>query len=168
MAEMERRTNSVIFKKEIVADNPNSYAGVTLEFEGLAEEKTAELRILFNSFYGAVEQLLRTDARPEMKSYKRLAEETKQKILSLQESGDMEEWECAIDSWIAFMERDRETPEEEKKAEYREMAERLEMVMGQAKPRPYLNSTFSYITLREKLEPPEAAEKRACLYHVRP
>ena len=61
MAEMERRRNSVIFQKEIVTDGPDAYAAAKLEFEGLPEERTGQLRNLFNDFYKTVEQIVKAE-----------------------------------------------------------------------------------------------------------
>lgn len=58
MAEMEKRKNSVIFQKEIVTEGPDAYAAARLEFEGLPEERTEQLRNLFNGFYKTVEQIV--------------------------------------------------------------------------------------------------------------
>lgn len=61
MAEMEKFKNSVTYKKEIVTDAPDAYARVTLEFEGVPEEKTEQLRKVFNSFYNKVEQMVKEE-----------------------------------------------------------------------------------------------------------
>lgn len=80
----------------------------------------------------------------------------------------MKDWDCIIDSWLAFMERDRETPEEIKAEQYRDMTERLEKEITRAIPRRYLNLTFCYIAVRQRLEPPDGGEKEAQMYHVAP
>lgn len=44
MAESERKSNEVIYRKELITDNPNSYTEVILKFENLTEESATELR----------------------------------------------------------------------------------------------------------------------------
>lgn len=61
MAEQERYKNEVVFKKEIITDDPDAYAAVTLSFEGLTEERTGKLRELFNGFYKEVEEIVKKE-----------------------------------------------------------------------------------------------------------
>ena len=102
-----------------------------------------------------------------MKSYKQMAAEVRELIVQQQESGNLKEWDSRIESWLAFMERDRETPEDEKREAYRDMVERLEKVM-ETGPRRFLNLTFCYTAIREKLEPPEDGEPKTAVIRVAP
>lgn len=56
-----RITSGVTFEKRVVSDEPNAYAKVFLEFEGLQESRVAELRDLFNKFAAEVEGMLLED-----------------------------------------------------------------------------------------------------------
>ncbi len=59
---MEKRSrNEIVFRKEIVTDEPNAYARATLEIEGVPEGRTVELREMFNSFYAKVEKIVKED-----------------------------------------------------------------------------------------------------------
>ena len=103
-----------------------------------------------------------------VKSYKQLAEETRKKVIEKQDSGAMKDWDCLIDSWLALLERDRETPEEVKAEQYRDMMARIEKAFETATPRRYFSLTFCYVAVRQKLEPPESEEKEARMIHVAP
>lgn len=56
-----RITSGVTFQKRIVSSDPDTYAKVNLEFEGLQESRVAELRDLFNKFAAEVEGMLFED-----------------------------------------------------------------------------------------------------------
>lgn len=61
MAEIERTKNMVVFKRQIAADEPEAYAEAMLEFDGLSEERTIELREKFNKFYEEVEKIVKKE-----------------------------------------------------------------------------------------------------------
>lgn len=103
-----------------------------------------------------------------MKSYKKLAEETRVRAIIQQGDRDTKDLDSVVDSWLAFMERDAETPEAEKAAQYQDMAERLEKEMGRATARELLNLTFCYVAIRQKLEPMREGETEARTIHVAP
>ena len=56
-----RITSGVTFQKRIVSNDPDAYAKVNLEFEGLQESRVAELRDLFNKFAAEAERMLLED-----------------------------------------------------------------------------------------------------------
>lgn len=58
MAELERKSDEVIYRKEITTDNPNSHTEVTLRFENLTEESTTELRKHFLKLCEEVEKIV--------------------------------------------------------------------------------------------------------------
>ena len=56
-----RITSGVTFNKRIISDEPNAYAEIKVEFEGLQESRVAELRELFRNFAAEVEGMLLED-----------------------------------------------------------------------------------------------------------
>lgn len=58
MAESERKSNEVIYKKSITTDNPDSNMEVTLRFENFTEESTTELRKHFLKLCEEVEKIV--------------------------------------------------------------------------------------------------------------
>ena len=56
-----RITGGVTFNKRIISDEPNAYAEIKVEFEGLQESRVAELRELFRNFAAEVEGMLLED-----------------------------------------------------------------------------------------------------------
>lgn len=58
MAESERKSNEVIYKKSITTDNPNSNMEVALRFENFTEESTTELRKHFLKLCEEVEKIV--------------------------------------------------------------------------------------------------------------
>lgn len=56
-----RITSGVEFHKRIVSDDPNAYAEIKVEFEGLQESRVAEIRELFKNFAAEVEGMLLED-----------------------------------------------------------------------------------------------------------
>lgn len=103
-----------------------------------------------------------------MKSYKQLAEEVKESILIQCDQRELGTCNLIMGSWIPFMERDQETPEEEKKAQYKEMAELMERVMEESEPKYDMGLVFDYIAIRQKLEPLAEGEREAQMLHVTP
>ena len=103
-----------------------------------------------------------------MKSYRQLAEEARERIIRSQDSGSMKEWDCLIDSGLAFIDRDHETSTEDKKSQYRDILARLEKEMETAPPRRCLNLVFCYVAVRQRIEPTEAGETAAAVYHIKP
>ena len=49
MAELEHTRNEVIYKREIITDEPNAHAELILKVEGLPENTLGVLRMKFNS-----------------------------------------------------------------------------------------------------------------------
>ena len=58
---MEKSKNVVTYRKQITTDEPEAYAEAILEFDGLSEERTAELREKFNSFFEYVERIVKKE-----------------------------------------------------------------------------------------------------------
>lgn len=56
-----RITSGVTFQKRIVSDEPDAYAEVKVEFEGLQESRVAEVQELFKKFAAEVEGMLLED-----------------------------------------------------------------------------------------------------------
>lgn len=56
-----RITSGVTFQKRIVSDDPDAYAEVKVEFEGLQESRVAEVQELFKKFAAEVEGMLLED-----------------------------------------------------------------------------------------------------------
>jgi len=56
-----RITSGVEFHKRIVSDDPNAYAEIKVEFEGLQESRVAEVQDLFKKFAAEVEGMLLED-----------------------------------------------------------------------------------------------------------
>ena len=110
-----------------------------------------------------------------MKSYKEMAESLEIKIYeAMEKSEDVSRYTIfsAVDSWLAFIERDTETSESKKKAKYSKMLEGIENMILDADIRKnlsdrVLNLTFAYVALREKLEVPED-ERKARITRLRP
>lgn len=61
MAEVEKSKNMVVYRKQITTDGPEAYAEAILEFDGLPEKRTAELREKFNSFFKDVEKIVKKE-----------------------------------------------------------------------------------------------------------
>ncbi len=61
MAKTLRIKGTVKYQKQIVTTAPDTYAEVTLEFEGLMESRLAELREMFNQFFAEVEGIVKED-----------------------------------------------------------------------------------------------------------
>ncbi len=61
MVEIEKLKDIVEFRKQITTDGPEAYAEVILKFEGLPEERTAELREKFNSFFDDIEKIVKKE-----------------------------------------------------------------------------------------------------------
>ncbi len=51
MAESERKRSKVVFEEEITMDNPDGYANLKLEIEGVSDEKIKGLRKTFVDFW---------------------------------------------------------------------------------------------------------------------
>ncbi len=60
----ERIRNIVEYKKSVTMDDTDTYAEAVLKFEGLTEERTGELREMFNKFYKEVETIMHKDTSP--------------------------------------------------------------------------------------------------------
>ena len=56
MAELEHTRNEVIYKREIITDEPNAHAELILKVEGLPENTLGVLRMKFNSLAEMVER----------------------------------------------------------------------------------------------------------------
>lgn len=50
MPEEMRKRDTVQYKKQITTDNPNAYAEVMMQFEGITEDANAKMRGMFNEF----------------------------------------------------------------------------------------------------------------------
>lgn len=61
MSEETRIKGMVKYQKEIAANTPDAYAKVTLQFDGLMENRVAELRELFNQFFAEVSGIVLED-----------------------------------------------------------------------------------------------------------
>lgn len=61
MAEEVRKRSMTTYQKQITTDDPDAYAEVVLKFENLQESRIAELRDLFNTFFGEVEGIVKED-----------------------------------------------------------------------------------------------------------
>ncbi len=61
MAKAMRIKGTVKYQKQIATNDPDAYAEVTLQFEGLMESRLAELRQLFNQFFAEVEGIVKED-----------------------------------------------------------------------------------------------------------
>lgn len=61
VVEIEKLKDIVEFRKQITTDGPEAYAEVILKFEGLPEERTAELREKFNSFFDDIEKIVKKE-----------------------------------------------------------------------------------------------------------
>lgn len=59
-----RMKDIVEYKKSVTTDEPNAYAEVVLKFEGVSEERTDELRQIFNRFYAKVEAIVCEETSP--------------------------------------------------------------------------------------------------------
>lgn len=65
---METITGSkTTFEKHIQTESPDAYAKVTLWFENLPEERTADLQQAFNRFYAEVEKIVKEETSPQKK-----------------------------------------------------------------------------------------------------
>lgn len=113
--------------------------------------------------------------RIEMKSYKEMSEMMEKKIEAAMENPNARPFYICglIDSWLAFAERDRETPEEEMRAKYEKVLAFIEKKLEEAEPHKEsgdrsLNLTFSYVAVRQKLEPPKGGEEEAQMIHIMP
>lgn len=56
MAESERKRSKVVFEEEITTDNPDGYANLKLEIEGVSDEKIKGLRKAFVDFWNQIEK----------------------------------------------------------------------------------------------------------------
>ena len=54
-----RRNDIVEYRKSITVNDPDAYAEVVLKLEGLTEEATKELRMIFCKFYVEAEEIVR-------------------------------------------------------------------------------------------------------------
>ena len=61
MTEEVQKNEMVIYQKQVTANEPNAYSELTLKFEGLRENRIAELRELFNKFFAEVERMVLED-----------------------------------------------------------------------------------------------------------
>lgn len=77
MAEIEKLKNMVAFRKQITTDGPQAYAEAILKFDGLPEQRTAELREKFNSFFEDVEKIVKKET-----SLARKIEAEKKRVLT--------------------------------------------------------------------------------------
>lgn len=57
-----REKGMVKYQKQITMNDPDVYAEVTLQFEGLRESRVAELRKMFNEFFEEVEGIAKEDS----------------------------------------------------------------------------------------------------------
>lgn len=112
--------------------------------------------------------------KSEMKSYKEMAEAIEKKINGAMDTPDTTPfYVCGlIDSWIAFAERDTETPEEVMQKKYEKVLTFIENKLENVEPHNEtgdrsINLTFSYIAIRQKLET-YTEEKKARLIHLQP
>lgn len=111
----------------------------------------------------------------EVKTYKELAEMMEEKVeKAMKNPGARPFYICGlIDSWIAFAERDTETPEEDMKEKYKKVLEFIERKLEEAEPHKgsgdrTINLVFSYIAIRQKLVKPAEGETEAQLVKVTP
>lgn len=108
-----------------------------------------------------------------MKSYKELSNVLKNKINQTIKNGGRNARRIShlIDTWLAFAERDWETPEDVKREKARELLEyvegRITNVDFESKELDWvMNLTFSYIALRQVVEPIAENEREARMYHI--
>lgn len=64
MAEMQKIKNMIVYRKQITTDEPDAHAEAVLEFEGIPEERTAEIREKFNRFFEDIEQIVKKETSP--------------------------------------------------------------------------------------------------------
>lgn len=110
-----------------------------------------------------------------MKTYKEMSEMMEKKVEEAMSMPEVEPfYVCGIiDSWLAFAERDNETPEEEMRDKYEKVLAFIEKKLEKAKPHKEsgdrsMNLVFSYIAIRQKLEPMAEGETKAQLIHINP
>ena len=110
-----------------------------------------------------------------MKSYREMANMMETKMSNaMQELESCPFYFCSIaDSWLAYIERDNETSEEDKRKIYEKILDFIEKNLEGIEPNTEsadraLNLTFTYIAIRQKLERPQAKETKAQLIHVAP
>lgn len=100
-----------------------------------------------------------------MKSYKELAAEALERFMAAEITPDVGQ---LADAYMAFAERDTETPEEIRAAAYRKVAEKLETAMVEAPADGIMGLVFPYIAARQKSEGMAPGEREANMFHVTP
>ena len=110
-----------------------------------------------------------------MKTYKELSEMMEKKIEAAMRTPEVKPLHICglIDSWLSFADRDKETPEEEQRQKYEKILAFIEEKLEEAEPDSAtgdrsINLVFSYISIRQKLEPLAEGETEAQLLHVIP
>ncbi|GEM_PF-5013006 len=109
-----------------------------------------------------------------MKPYKELAEMMEKKIdEAIRNTTTIFHFCGLVDCWIAFSERDKETPDNEKAEKYKKVIAYIEDRLEQAEPQEEssggcINLTFGYIALRQKLEEPADGEREAGMLQLIP
>lgn len=106
-----------------------------------------------------------------MRTYKELAAEMEKKINEAISLGNVEtEVICGlIDGWLAFSERDSETPKEEKKKKHVKIAEYLEQriegleLSDCKRDNGIMMLVFAYVAVRQNIEESEDGRKASAL-----
>lgn len=57
----KRKRNEVIYRKELITDNPDTYVEVKLSFENFTEESTTELRKRFLELWEEIEIIVKKE-----------------------------------------------------------------------------------------------------------
>lgn len=100
-----------------------------------------------------------------MKSYKELAAEALDRFMSAENTPDVGD---LADAYLAFAERDTETPEKIRAAACRNVAEKLESAMETAPADKIMGLVFPYIAARQRAEGTTEGEKEARMVHLAP